>query len=151
MAKPNVCKQCGKEFTHTPVYSGIHSHGIFEDGGHTDGFCSGGCLKAYKSREKAEKAQARAEDRRIQEEKRRQKLVKEHENARTEAKEALEKAQKNVKKWEKVVEKLESAIESDDIEELKDATLELTSWSSVVITLLILLDVGAAVWYYFFR
>lgn len=153
MDRPNTCMRCGQDFYHAPKWApGIHTQKL--GGGNTNGFCSDACLNAYlDSQKQAKEAKRRAkESERLAdaEEKRRQQ-EKDHEKARKEAKEALEKAKKNVKKWEGIADKLEAAIESDGIKELKDATLEATTWSSTIITLLLLLDIGAVVWYYFFR
>lgn len=150
--KPNVCKQCGRSFNHSPLHDGLFTpSGIF--GGDTTGFCSKGCQRAYHATEQQSKEvakQARAARKIAKEEEKRRNLEKKHEEKRKEAQDALKKAQKKVKKWEGVVEKLESALESDDMKELDDAIMSATSWGELLVGFLLLALIGGAVWYYFF-
>ena len=149
-----TCKQCGRHFSHSPIYdgftltpSGLNSNGI------TTGFCSKGCLNAYRAEKEQSKEaakQASAAKKLAKEEEKRRSLEKKHEEKRKEAQDALKKAKKKIKKWEEIAEKLEAALESDDMKELDDAVMSATSWGELLVGFLLLALIGGAVWYYFF-
>lgn len=150
----NTCKHCGRPFNHSPIYDGftITPSGLNSSGINT-GFCSKGCLNAYREQKKQSKEaakQARAAKKLAKEEEKRRNLEKKHEEKRKEAQDALKKAKKKIKKWEEVAEKLENALESDDVKELDDAILDATSGGELFIGFLILALIGGAVWFFFF-
>lgn len=151
-----VCKQCGREFSHTPYGVVFTFTGLGTD---TDdrGFCSKGCMNAYEREKKQAKEAAqreRAAKKLAKEEEKRRNLEKKHEEKRKEAQDALKKAQNNVTKWEGAVEKLEAALESDDMKELDEAITSATSGGEMLVGclfwVLILALVGGAIWFYFF-
>ena len=84
MNKPNVCKQCGRSFSHRPIKNGMFTTSSW-DGGDTDGFCSEGCLNAYNAAAKRDQLEYEKK-----------------------------KGKKVLEKWKKDIEKLEEALEGDD-------------------------------------
>ena len=52
----NTCKQCGRHFSHSPIYDGftLTPSGLYSSGINT-GFCSKGCLNAYRAEKKQSK------------------------------------------------------------------------------------------------